>query len=323
MRFDDLPPGARRRVEAQRASGVAGSLLSSPATAALRGAGLAAAGEVFGCIAMHVGWTGTGCGGYGGYGGGSSLSGSGAFGAGWTTSGFGGTWVSPVRTTADGGWSAFGDYVRAYEGAWHGAVHRMLLEAAQLGAEGVVGVRVTRTHLAGAAWEFAALGTAVRVVDASLVGHDPGRRVWSADLSAEDVAAAIHSGRRPRGIAFGLAVSTKHEDAQLRMQRTSWTGTEVEGLTEVLHASRTAARRRITESAARDGGGTLVVTGIGTREFETECGDKETDVHAETVVQGTVLVPTPRAAFRTADRPGTAGVLSVLPVTDRRRKEPR
>ena len=143
--------------------------------------------------------------------------------------------------------------------------------------------------------------------------------MWAADLSAEDVAAAIHSGRRPGGIAFGLAVSTKHEDQQVRIQRSSWTGTEVTGLTELLHASRDAARNRITASASRLGGGTLVVTALGTREFDTPCGDKETDLHAETVVQGTVLVPTPRASFRTADRPGTAHVLSVLPVTDRRR----
>ncbi|MGT2426415.1 heavy metal-binding domain-containing protein [Amnibacterium kyonggiense] len=279
---------------------------------------------MFGCIAMNVGWTGTGCGGYGGGGVGGGLGGQwGGSSGGWGTPGFAGTWISPVLTTG-GGWSAFGDYVRAYESAWHEAVHRMLLEAAQLGAEGVVGVQVARTRITEGAWEFSALGTAVRVVDASLVGHDPERRVWAADLSAEDVAAAIHSGRRPGGIAFGLAVSTKHEDTQLRMQRTSWTGTEVEGLTAVLHASRTAARARITASAGRHGGGTLVITGMGTREFETPCGERETDVHAETAVQGTVLVPTPRAAFRTTDRPGTAHVLSVLPVTDRRRpEEPR
>lgn len=316
MRFADLPPAARARIETQRSSGVAGSLLSSPATAAVRGAGLAAAGEVFGCVAMNVGWAGNvNCGVWQSAPGGRS---SGGFGGGVLGTGYG--WISPVLTTEGNGWSAFGDYVRAYETAWHDAVHRMLLEAAALGAEGVVGVRVTRTHLTGSAWEFAALGTAVRVVDASLVGHDPDRRVWAADISAEDVAAAIHSGRRPAGIAFGLAVSTKHEDRQLQQQRSSWTGTEVEGMTAVLHASRDAARSRIAASAKRLGsGGTLVVTALRTREFDTPCGDKESDLHAETVLQGTVLVPTPRAAFRTAERPGTAHVLSVLPVTDRRR----
>jgi uncharacterized protein YbjQ (UPF0145 family) len=306
MQFADLPAAARARIASQRESGVAGSLLSAPAAAAIGGAGLAAAGEVFGCVAMNVGWTGSmGCGAYS-----SGFSGNLGFATGWT---------SPVLTTEGSGASAFGPYVTAYETAWHDAVHRMLLEAAALGAEGVVGVTVTRTHLSGSAWEFAALGTAVRVTDRSLVGHDPQRRVWAADISAEDVAAAIHSGRRPAGIAFGLAVSTKHEDQQLRIQRSSWSNTEVTGLTEVLHASRDAARNRVTASANRLGGGTLVVTALRTREFDTPCGDREIDLHAETVLQGTVLVPGPLAAFRTADRPGTAAVLSVLPVTDRRR----
>jgi uncharacterized protein YbjQ (UPF0145 family) len=314
MRFADLPPAARSRIDAQRSSGVAGSLLSAPATAALRGAGLAAAGEVFGCLVMNVGWSGTtGCGAYG-----SGFSGNfGGLGVGTSQ------WTSPVLTTEGGAWNAFGAYVQAYESAWHGAVRRMLLEAAALGAEGVVGVRVTRSHLTGSAWEFAALGTAVTVLDRSLVGQDADRHVWAADLTAEDVAAAVHSGRQPRGMAMGLAISTKHEDWQMRQQRASWSGTEVTGLSGLLHASRDAARNRVTASASRLGGGTLVVTAMGTREFETACGDKETDLHAETVIQGTVLGPSPQAAFRTASRPGTADVLSVLPVTDpRTRRRP-
>ena len=303
----DLPPAARARVTKQRESGVSGSLLSAPADAAIRGAGLAAVGEVFGCVAMNVGWTGSmNCGVYN-----SGFTGNRGYGSGW---------VSPVITTEGSGWSAFGPYVQAYETAWHDAVHRMLLEAAALGAEGVVGVKVTRSHLSGSAWEFAALGTAVRVTDRSFVGMDADRHLWAADLSAEDVAAAIHSGRQPRGIAFGLAVSTKHEDWELQQQRTSWTGTEVTGLSELLFTSRDAARNRVSASAERLGGGTLVVTGLGTREFDTPCGDRETDLHAETVIQGTVLGPSPRAAFRTSDRPGTAQVLTVLPVSDARRR---
>jgi uncharacterized protein YbjQ (UPF0145 family) len=307
MRFADLPPAARARIDAQRSSGVAGSLLSSPATAALRGAGMTAAGEVFGCLVMNVGWSGsTGCGAYGtGFGG--------TFGGGFGASTNG--WTSPVLTTEGGAWNAFGACVQAYESAWHGAVHRMLLEAAALGAEGV-GVRVTRSHLTGSAWEFAALGTAVTVLDRSLVGRGADGHVWAADLTAEDVAAAVHSGRQPRGMAMGLAISTKHEDWQMRQQRSSWSGTEVTGLSGMLHASRDAARNRVTASASRLGGGTLVVTAMGTREFDTPCGDKESDLHAETVIQGTVLGPSPQAAFRTANRPGTADVLSVLPVTD-------
>jgi hypothetical protein len=52
-------------------------------------------------------------------------------------------------------------------------------------------------------------------------------------------------------------------------------------------------------------------------EFETACG-QEVDLHAESVVVGTVLVPDPAARGRT---PGDAAVLPVIPLssaTDRR-----
>src|SRR5947209_18515933 len=61
-----LPPAAVERVRHQRSSGVRGSLLSAPAAAAVRSAGLEPVGEVFGCIVVAFGWSGGSCGyGYG------------------------------------------------------------------------------------------------------------------------------------------------------------------------------------------------------------------------------------------------------------------
>src|SRR5947208_16946040 len=57
-----LPAAAVERVRHQRASGVRGSLLSAPAAAAIRSAGLEPVGEVFGCIVITLGWTLGGCG---------------------------------------------------------------------------------------------------------------------------------------------------------------------------------------------------------------------------------------------------------------------
>src|SRR5690349_15304769 len=57
-----LPPAALERVRHQRASGVRGSLLSAPAAAAVRSAGLEPVGEVFGCIVVAFGWSGGACG---------------------------------------------------------------------------------------------------------------------------------------------------------------------------------------------------------------------------------------------------------------------
>lgn len=297
--IDGLPPAAHQRIAHQRASGIAGSLLSAPAAAALQAAGLAPAGEVFGCLVQHLGWTGGVCGVWGG---------------GITNNSPMSAWqgyetpilVSGDRRTGQG----FSPYVRAYEAAWHGALGRMLAEARALGADGVVGVRIGRTWLDGRSWEFSALGTAVRSTDPTLV--PPGADApWAAEIGAEDCAAAILAGLVPRGIAFGLSVATKHEDWNLRNQRTSWVNTEVDALTGLVQAARHDARHQVTADALRHGGGDLVVSRIGVSEFETPCG-QEQDVNAEAVVIGTVLGAGPhRAAAR---RP--AAPLTVLPLTD-------
>jgi uncharacterized protein YbjQ (UPF0145 family) len=311
--IDGLPPSARDRIERQRASATTGSLLSAPAAAALRSAGLAPVGEVFGCLAMQLGWTSSACGWYG--------NGAPAW-LGNPSTGWGYSTTSPVRTTggASGSYAAFGPYVKAFEQGWHGAIDRMLAEAGALDAEGVVGVAVGRSQLDGQAWEFSALGTAVRSTDRSLTGPPGAGGPWHTDLTAEDTAAAILSGLMPLGIAFGISVATKHEDWALKQQRSTWSNTEVDGLTELVTAARADARTRITRRAAATGAGQLVITRMGLSEFETPCG-QEVDMHAEAVMVGTVLAPSPSAPFRTRSRPGTAQVLPVMPLssaTDRR-----
>ncbi|MDH2445207.1 heavy metal-binding domain-containing protein [Amnibacterium sp. CER49] len=299
-----LPPSAHDRVARQRASAVAGSLLSAPAAAALRSAGLAPVGEVFGCLVMQLGWASSPCGWWQ---------------PGWSAA----TWSpdSPVWTTGSrrGGYAAFEPYVQAFEHAWHGALARLLAEAAALGAEGVVGIRIGRTRLDGQAWEFSALGTGVRRVDPTPERAAP-ESVWHTDLSAEDCAAALRSGLLPRGLALGLSIATKHEDYRLRQQRSVLQGnTEVDGLSELVAAAREDARRQLERRAAAlaPKGGTLVVSGMSLGEFETACG-QEVDLHAESIVVGTVLAPDPAARSRT--RSGAA-VLPVIPLssaTDRR-----
>jgi uncharacterized protein YbjQ (UPF0145 family) len=193
----------------------------------------------------------------------------------------------------------------------------MLVEARALGADGVVGVRMERTWLDGRAWEHTALGTAVRSVDPARVPRRSGEVApWAADLTAEECASAILAGLVPRGIAFGLSVATKHEDAVLRNQRTSWVNTEVDGLTGLLQAARSDARDQVAADALRYGSGDLVVSRIGVAEFETTCG-QERDVNAEAFVRGTVLGPGPNPGA-TRQRVAPLAVLPLSAATDRR-----
>jgi uncharacterized protein YbjQ (UPF0145 family) len=190
-----------------------------------------------------------------------------------------------------------------------------------LGAHGVIGLRVTRSRLEGSAWEFAALGTAVRSTDPTLVPFPTtAGDVWSTNLSAEDCAAAILSGYLPREIVLGISVSTKHEDMQLKQQRSSWNNTEITGMTGLIQAARDESRARLVSHATHTGGAELVVTHMDLSEFETQCGGTDgRDFHAESIVVGTTLVPVPGAHRRAA----SARVLTVLPLRDAATPRPR
>jgi uncharacterized protein YbjQ (UPF0145 family) len=318
-----LPPAAHERVARQRASGVAGSLLSAPGAAAIRSVALQPVGEVFGSLVMQLAWAGGGCGIWNsGFGGGAgfgagNFGGGGAFGGG---SQFG-MWESPVLTTGGrGGRNAgFGSYVDAIQTAWHGALDRMLAEAAALGADGVVGVTITRERMEGNTSEFTALGTAVRSLDASIVPRARGPQdVWAAGFTAEDVTAVVQSGFVPRGMALGVSVSTKHEDPILKNQRSVWNGNiEIDGLTQVIAAARDDARTQLTRRAAMLHGSDVVITSSHLGEFETPCGE-ESDLHAEASFVGTVLVPGPMHAFRNHSETQRArrDVTTVLPLDD-------
>jgi uncharacterized protein YbjQ (UPF0145 family) len=300
-----IPPAARQRIERQQSSGVRSSLFSAPAAAAAQSAGLAPVGEVFGCLVINLGWSGVGCGWYG------PLTPAG----GALMGGFAPAPVSPIITSGHGGrYSGLSPYVKAIETAWNGALQRMLAEAKALGAEGVVGVKVERTRLQNQTWEFTALGTAVRSTDPVLAPRPAAGEVWSTDLSAEDTASAILSGFLPREIVLGLSVATKHEDWQLRNQRTGWVNMEVDGMTQLIQAARHEARAHLESHATHTGGAHLVVTQMDLYEFESECGGQEgKDFHAEATFIGTTLVPVPR--FR---RPESSHVLTILPLRDSR-----
>lgn len=294
--IDGLPPAATARVQRQRASGTAGSLLSVPAAAGVRAAGLTPAGEVFGCCVVNLGWSGSSCGGYG-------LGQGGLVG-----------YQTPVVSSDSTNRYAngFGPYARAVETAWQGALDRLLAEARALGADGVVGIRTSRRHVDGSAHEFSALGTAVRVLDPAAAPELSARHgVWSAGLSGEDCAAAILSGFVPRGLAFGLTVTTKHEDWTLKQQRSSWQNTEVTGLTELLQTARTGARKRLAAAATRvSGRGDLVVTEAWVRQFDTACL-QEHDLNAEAAFVGTVLTEVPHRVRGAGPRP-----VPVIPLSD-------
>ncbi len=138
------------------------------------------------------------------------------------------------------------------------AIERMLAEAGELGAEGIVGVRLT---LAQPAWgaglvEFMAVGTAIGAADGGK--SETGRPPFASNLSGQDFWKLRRYGYRPVGLAFGCCVyHVAHLGLQKWLQQVG-RNAEMESFTQATYAARELAMARMGADA-RAAGGDLVV----------------------------------------------------------------
>lgn len=285
-----LPPVARARIARASADGVRTSLLSTAGALSLQAGGFEAVGEVLGSTVMQISWTGFGgCGWYG--------AGAGGFyGPGTVTSG------SAAR------WSGYKPYVDAIKHGRNTALSRLVQEAAALGADGVVGIKMTDARMDNNKREFMALGTAVR----SRGGQRP-KTPFTTDLSGQDVAKLLSAGWVPAGMAYGISVAIRHDDWATRQQSGVWAGNmEVAGYTELINHVRHDARREFAASAARIGGDSALLTDMGQHVWEFEPGENHIDHVAECVITGNAI-----ARFDRSPRPPTSS-LTYLPLRSSR-----
>jgi uncharacterized protein YbjQ (UPF0145 family) len=272
-----LPPIAAARIARANQSGVSTSLLSVAAATSLQSVGLDSVGEVMGCIVEHIGWQGNmGCGAV----------------LGWGTS----FALGPQTSVGSrqGQWSAFRPYADAIRRGYATALHRLYLEAVALGADGVVGIKLTMSNLDGAR-EFMALGTAVRA-RSSVRPAVP----FTTDLPGSDVAKLMQAGWVPASLLVSFDVAVRHDDWQTRGQAGSWSNVEVAGYTELTQHIRHLVRADVHHQVARLGADGFVASAIGMRVFEVEPGENHRDHVAEALMTGTAL-----AQFRMGSRPGS------------------
>jgi uncharacterized protein YbjQ (UPF0145 family) len=248
--------------------------------------GLPPVGEVMGCIVEHIGWQGFGgCGYYGP-------------GAGWAA-GRGAT----VTSGQGARYAGYKPYVDALYRGYDTALARMVLEAQAMGADGVVGVRLSVTHLGQDNREFVALGTAVRSA-----GEVHPARPFVTDLPGADVAKLLHAGWVPVSIAFGISVAIRHDDYATLSQARTWGGnTEVAGYTELVQHVRDDARDRFGEHAGRAGADGAIVSSMDLHVWEREPSEGHRDHIAESTVFGTTLA-------RFARGPAPTRALTILPL---------
>jgi uncharacterized protein YbjQ (UPF0145 family) len=239
------------------------SLLSAPAAAGLEVAGFDPVGEVMGSIVQRIGWSSYyGCGATGWYGAASRT-------------------VTSVQDPRVG----FAPYAHALETGWGTAIGRMVTEAAAIGADGIVGVRLSQSGLGNNAHEFTAIGTGVR----ARCRTRP-RRVFSSHLPGQDVAKLVLAGWVPTDLVIGIAVGIRHDDWNTRQQRTWSAGNvEVGAYTELIHQTRSDARRAFAAHVRSAGADGAVVASMRLNSWEIEPAEGHTDHVAESTIFGTAI----------------------------------
>jgi uncharacterized protein YbjQ (UPF0145 family) len=130
------------------------------------------------------------------------------------------------------------------------AMTRMEEEADQLGADGVVGVRldIGRYEWGAEMAEFIALGTAVKHAGGEL-HRAPNGRPFTSDLSGQDFYKLLASGHRPVGLVMGSCVYHVAHQSMWKAMRQIGQNVELPNFTQALYDARELAMERMQREA--------------------------------------------------------------------------
>src|ERR1700712_4776928 len=130
------------------------------------------------------------------------------------------------------------------------AMTRMEEEADQLGADGIVGVRldIGRYEWGASMAEFIAIGTAVKHRD-GVVHRAPNGRPFTSDLSGQDFWTLLHAGYRPVGLTMGSCVYHVAHQGIRQSFRQMGQNIEMQNYTQALYDARELAMERMQYEA--------------------------------------------------------------------------
>jgi uncharacterized protein YbjQ (UPF0145 family) len=136
------------------------------------------------------------------------------------------------------------------------ALERMVTEAEQLQADGIVGVDLTLVMYSGGqdVLEFLAVGTAVRSRSQTEPYRTPGGRPFSSALSGGDFYKLVRSGFIPTGFAFGTCVYHIAHQSAMQSLRQTGQNTEMPQYTQAVYDARELAMTRMQADGERSGG---------------------------------------------------------------------
>ncbi|MEV4421162.1 heavy metal-binding domain-containing protein [Patulibacter sp. NPDC049589] len=130
------------------------------------------------------------------------------------------------------------------------AMTRMEEEADQLGADGVVGVRleVGRYDWGENMAEFIAIGTAIKHRDGDL-HRAPNGRPFTSDLSGQDFWTLLQTGYRPVGLTMGTCVYHVAHRGMFQAMKQAGQNVELTNYTQALYDARELAMERMQAEA--------------------------------------------------------------------------
>jgi uncharacterized protein YbjQ (UPF0145 family) len=130
------------------------------------------------------------------------------------------------------------------------AMTRMEEEADQLGADGVVGVRldIGRYEWGADLAEFIAVGTAVKHREGEL-HRAPNGRPFTSDFSGQDFATLLRAGYRPAGLVMGNCVYHVARQGMLASLKQVGRNIEMPNFTQALYEARELAMERMQTEA--------------------------------------------------------------------------
>jgi uncharacterized protein YbjQ (UPF0145 family) len=139
------------------------------------------------------------------------------------------------------------------------AMTRMEEEADQLGADGVVGVRLTIGFYDWGAdlAEFIAVGTAVKHAGGEL-HRAPDGRPFTSDLSGQDFSTLLRAGYRPVGLVMGNCVYHIARQGMMQAMKQVGRNLEMPNFTQALYDARELAMGRMQAEAEELQAGGLV-----------------------------------------------------------------
>ena len=130
------------------------------------------------------------------------------------------------------------------------AMTRMEEEADQLGADGIVGVRldIGRYEWGADLAEFIAVGTAVKHRGGEL-HRAPNGRPFTSDMSGQDFATLLRAGYRPAGLVMGNCVYHVARQGMMQSLRQIGRNIEMPNFTQALYEARELAMERMQNEA--------------------------------------------------------------------------